>query len=172
MHAVNNDNIKRYSSFQHGEVSQLMWDLAHFPEVSEVLVQKSQNLIIEQMWYKHVQRFTASFLMGIVYGSRCPQYSSPDCAAFFDVHPQFLDILEFNKLPAVELFPLLRWVPERWAKWKQNANRIRRLHDDLFGHLLERVERRVENCQETGAFLESAVKHATEWRLDQRELLL
>ena len=110
--------------------------------------------------------------MSIVYGARSPQFTSPDIDAFFTVHPQFLDILEFNNLPAVELFPFLEWVPERWANWKQNAKRIRKMHDDLFTRLFDRVERRLQQGLETGAFMENLILNASEWGMDKRELLV
>ena len=124
------------------------------------------------MWYEHVQRFTASIVLCIVYGIRNPRFSSPEVKALLEVHPQFLRMLEFNRLPAVELFPFLKWVPERWANWKQDAKRIKQMHDDLFGKLFEGVESRIENGLETGAFMEKAIVHADEWGLENRELLL
>ena len=110
--------------------------------------------------------------MGIIYGTRSPQYTSPDVDAFLTVHPLFLDILELGKLPIAELIPILRWVPERWAKWKREARRIKKLHNHLFEGLLRKVEERLAGGLETGAFLEDAIKNAEEMGLDRRELLM
>ena len=80
--------------------------------------------------------------------------------------------LELGKSPPVDTFPILKLVPERWAKWKRNAMDIRRRQESLFGGLLEQVQRRIEEGKENGAFMEEAIKMRQEWGLDSDIMLM
>ena len=80
--------------------------------------------------------------------------------------------LEFGTMPPVDLFPILTWVPERFAKWKRIVKDIRHLHESLYDRLLKEIESRLEKGQGTGVFMEQAVEHAAEWGLDSRELVM
>ena len=101
-------------------------------------------LFYSQNWYTHIQRFTTSFAMGITYGQRAVRTQSRDCAGFLEVQPQFISALELGTMPPVDLFPILTWVPERWAAWKRTVTYIRELHETLYGRLLKTVETRVQ----------------------------
>jgi len=44
--ALNNDNIKKHSNVQYGEAVQLMWDLAHSPDVNKFIFVDGVKLFI------------------------------------------------------------------------------------------------------------------------------
>jgi hypothetical protein len=124
-----------------------------------------------QDWYTHIQRFTTSYAMGLVYGKRAPRAATPECAAFLHVQPQFMNLLEIGTAPPVDLFPILTYVPERWASWKRDVSRIKHLHDDLYGDLLKTVQKRRENGVSIGGLMETAIEHSQQWKLSSEDML-
>ncbi|KAF8312168.1 hypothetical protein F5887DRAFT_1090780 [Amanita rubescens] len=70
---LNHDNMKRLAPYQ--EAEQLF------------------------SWLPAIGRFTTSFAMGIVYGTRGATLESKYVAAFRHVHPQFMSIFDFGKAP-------------------------------------------------------------------------
>jgi hypothetical protein len=107
--------------------------------------------------------------MGIIYGHRAVRTESRDCAGFLEAQPQFMHALELGTMPPVDLFPILTWVPERWAEWKRTVSHVRGLHETLYGRLLNTVETRLQNGMGNGAFMEQAIINAKEWGLHDDE---
>lgn len=75
-------------------------------------------------------------------------------------------------MPPVDLFPILKLVPERWAHWKRVVRHVRMLHETMYDRLLTVVETRLKNGQQNGSFMEEAIQKATEWGLSKRDLLM
>lgn len=88
------------------------------------------------------------------------------------VHPRFMQILEIGTMPPVDLFPILKYVPERFAAWKQQSKEIRRLHETLYDRLLTDVEDRMKRGLSLGVFMERAIENSKEWGLNSREMLM
>jgi hypothetical protein len=109
--------------------------------------------------------------MSLTYGKRGPTLDSPDVADFLHVHPRFMHALEFGTMPPVDLFPILMWVPDRWAPWKKEVKEIRSLHEKLYERLLTDVETRLRKGEGNGAFMETVVQNKATWGLTDRELL-
>jgi len=147
--------VKKYRDYQFAEATQLLWDFARTPDA----------------WYNHIQRFTTSFAMGIIYGKRAPRISTSECAAFLNVQPQFMHLLELGTAPPVDLFPILAYVPEKWAPWKRSVKHVKALHDELYGNLLETVRKRLESGRSVGGLMEKAIQRSREWKLDSDDLL-
>ncbi|KAG1782228.1 cytochrome P450 [Suillus placidus] len=150
------ENFNKFIGCQHSEAIQLALDLAHDPEA----------------WYFHIHRFTTSFATTIVYGRRSPRVNSPDVAEFLHVHPQFLCALDIGTFPPVDIFPVLRFVPERWAPWKRAVKDIRMLHNAFYGRLLRAVEDRLKQGKGNGAFMEEIITDAVNLGLNDREVLM
>lgn len=175
---LSNDNFRKsgkFGKYQHAETIQLMWDLAHDPEVrfsdsSSCIWAEVVNAM--QAWFLHMKHYTTSFALGIIYGKRGPTLSSPDVVDFLNVHPKFLHALEIGTMPPVDLFPALTLVPERWAKWKRTVKNIRFLHESLYDKLLQSVENRMSSGHGSGVFMEQAIENAAEWGLSSREHLM
>jgi hypothetical protein len=125
-----------------------------------------------QNWYTHINRYTTSFALGVIYGKRAPRRQSEDCAAFLEVHPQFMHALELGTMPPVDLFPILTLVPERFAEWKRTVKHIRGLHEKLYWRLLRTVEQRIEKGLASDVFMEQAILNRKEWDLDDDTMLM
>ena len=66
--------------------------------------------------------------------------------------------------PPVDQVPLLKHVPERFARWKRVCRQVRDLQHDLYFGLLEETEKR---GFENGCFMETIIRRAHEWGLNR-----
>ncbi|TFY59191.1 hypothetical protein EVG20_g7883 [Dentipellis fragilis] len=132
---LSKENLKHFEGFQQAEMTQTMVDILRGP----------------QEWFAHLHRFTTSLTFGIIFGKRSPRAASPDVRDFLHVNPRFMALLEFGEAPPVDLFPILQYVPQRWAGWKREADAVRRLQGVLYGRLVGGVRRRVESGMANGA---------------------
>ena len=79
--------------------------------------------------------------------------------------------LELGTMPPVDIFPILKYVPARFAPWKREVNEIRHLQETLYGRLLSDVEDRIKEGILLDVFMEKAIQNADEWGLN-REMLM
>jgi cytochrome P450 len=97
-------------------------------------------------------------VIGTIFGTRGPTLDNPYVKGFLDVHPQFLHCLEFGTMPPVDLFPVLTYVPERFARWKRLSKKVKSIHDRLFDQLLVSVEKRVRDGQGIDNYMEELLE--------------
>lgn len=81
-----------------------------------------------------------------------------------------MHVLELGKMPPVDIFPFLNWVPERYSGWKKKVLKVKQQQEDLFGRLLEIVKRRTNNGVVNGSFMEEAYTRREEWMLSDSML--
>ncbi|KAF8623649.1 hypothetical protein AX17_007348 [Amanita inopinata Kibby_2008] len=153
---LSNENMRKMHTYQRAEATQLMWELANQPDE----------------WFEHIRRFTTSLIMAVVYGIRGPTLKNPNVKDFMEVHPQFLHCLEFGTMPPVDLFPILTYVPERFAEWKRLAKKVKFLHERLFDRILSMVETRVASGEGIGAFMEELLTKGPSIGLATRDHLM
>ncbi|KAF9467088.1 cytochrome P450 [Collybia nuda] len=153
---LHHDNFKRYAELQTAESHQLMWDLYHSPD----------------RWFEHIHRFVVSFASIIVYGKRSPRLESLDVTQFLTVHPQFMEAMNIATVVPVDLFPILEYVPEVFAKWKRQVKNVRGMHEALYGRLLDEVQGRLKLGAGNGCFLEDIINRADDLGINTREQLL
>jgi cytochrome P450 len=150
------ESIRKTAPYRHAEAAQLMGELVNQPEG----------------WFEHIQRYTTSLVLASIYGLRGPTLQNPNVKDFQEVHPQFLFCLEFGTMPPVDLFPILTYVPERFAGWKRLAKRVRFLHEKLYDRLLATVERRVASGQGVGSIMEELLTIGPSMGLLTREHIM
>jgi hypothetical protein len=109
--------------------------------------------------------------MTTLYGHRAPRSSTSEAAEFVKLQLDFMRVVDLGKAPPVDLFPILKYVPERFAKWKRDATDVRRRQEALFGRLVDMVKRRVHSGQENGCFMEEAYQRRDEWGLGSDSML-
>ncbi|KAF8649379.1 hypothetical protein AX16_005820 [Volvariella volvacea WC 439] len=148
------DNLERYRPAQRAEATHLMLDMVLNPEG----------------FYDDISRLTTSFFLAIIYGHRAPRSSCYEAKTFTQVQLDFMYVLEMGKLPPVDIFPVLNWVPDKWAGWKQQVLDVKRRQEELFGHLVSMVRKRVDGGVENGSFMEEAYKNQKQWGLSDSML--
>lgn len=108
--------------------------------------------------------------MSVLYGKRCPRYETHEATAFFEVQHLWEMVHEQGAHPPIDLFPFLKYVPERWARWKTLCNQTRKLQRDLYFGLLDECEERLARGEENGCFMDEVIKGRERFGLD-REML-
>jgi hypothetical protein len=102
-----------------------------------------------------------------MYGRRAPRLTTTEVTDFFHVQQRWEQLLEPGAHPPVDLIPILKSVPERWASWKTETRIIRRLQRKLYFGLLERVEERVNKGMFNGCRMETVIENASSYGLDR-----
>ncbi|KAK1227689.1 hypothetical protein PQX77_009314 [Marasmius sp. AFHP31] len=108
--------------------------------------------------------------MSVAFGKRCPRYESYEATAFYETNRLWNSILEPGAYPPVDLLPFLKYIPERWATWKQLSKLIRRKQRELYFGLLAETEKRMKMGEENGSYMEEVLSRQVELRLD-REMI-
>ncbi|KAH8817739.1 cytochrome P450 [Flagelloscypha sp. PMI_526] len=127
---------------QRGESIQFMYDVLHDPK----------------NFAKHAARYTYSTISSVLYGARFPRYESKEVIDFYHMITVWSQLMEPGRHPPVDLIPLLKYVPERWAPWKRDAAEVRRLQRGHYCGLLDRVKKRLATGESVGAFMETIVR--------------
>lgn len=108
--------------------------------------------------------------MSVVYGIRSPRYETKEATAFFEMEKRWTQLMEPGAHPPVDLLPFLKYVPERWAPWKQACKHVRSLQRNLYFGLLDDCENRLRKGEGNGCYMEEVIERQDALGLDH-ELL-
>ena len=97
------------------------------------------------------------------------RYESKDISALFEIVQLENEVFDAATQPPVDMLPVLKYVPARWAPWKSLMKQIRSLHRTLFFDLLKECENRVAQGGESEqeAFIDMVVRRQMEFGLDR-----
>ena len=141
-HLVSKDACAKHLQIQEAEASQLMYDLLQHPEA----------------YYKHVERYVMSTMLTVVFGLRCSHAESSPISEFSALEVDWENLIIPGHHPPVDLFPVLRLIPERWAQWKTICRNLKARQEKLYFGLLESCERRMTQRGPNGCFLEKVLQ--------------
>ncbi|ESK84986.1 cytochrome p450, partial [Moniliophthora roreri MCA 2997] len=141
----------KHLPIQRAEATQLLFDILQTPE----------------SFYTHIRRYSNSVIMSVLYGKRCPRYETPETTAFFQAQHEWELLLEPGATPPLDLLPILKHVPERWASWKKDVRACRRHQRDLYFGLLDETARRMEKGEENGCYMEDVLRRQEEFGMDR-----
>ncbi|KAJ6584471.1 cytochrome P450 [Mycena capillaripes] len=161
---------------QRAEATQLLHALIHSPQASRFfhLSQSSSllayTLLLTQLtiqsFYTDIQRYSFSVIRSVLYGKRAPRFEAPDVTTFFRVVEEWNALGAPGAMPPVDLFPLLKLVPERWAGWKRECKRIRKLQRVQYFGLLEETKERLLSGEKNGSYMEKVLTRKGELGMD------
>ncbi|KAJ7276612.1 cytochrome P450 [Mycena rebaudengoi] len=137
----------RQLPIQQAEATQLLHDILRQP----------------QAYYTHIRRFSSSVIMSVLYGKRSPRYETPETTAFFEVQHEWEAILKPGGTPPLDFIPILKHVPARFAKWKRDCAKIRKLQRDLYFGLLDETKERLSAGEENGSYMEEILTRQEEF---------
>ncbi|KAJ7607153.1 cytochrome P450 [Roridomyces roridus] len=109
---------------------------------------------------------SSSVILSVLYGKRAPRYETRETTAFFEAQHEWERVLEPGATPPIDLIPLLKYVPVRWAKWKRDCARTRKLQRDLYFGLLNETRERLGRGEENGCYMEEILKSQEELGMD------
>ncbi|KAK7023184.1 cytochrome P450 [Favolaschia claudopus] len=136
----------KHLPIQRAEASQLLHDILCRPEA----------------FYTHIRRFANSVILSVLYGKRAPRYETREATAFFEAQHEWELVLEPGATPPIDLIPILKYVPERWAKWKQDCAKTRKMQRKLYFGLLDEAKERLSQGEENGCFMEEILAKEVE----------
>ncbi|KAK7052033.1 putative cytochrome P450 [Favolaschia claudopus] len=141
----------KHLPIQRAEASQLLHDILCRPEA----------------FYTHIRRFANSVILSVLYGKRAPRYETREATAFFEAQHEWELVLEPGATPPIDLIPILKYVPERWAKWKQDCAKTRKMQRKLYFGLLDEAKERLSQGEENGCFMEEILAKQVELGMDR-----
>ncbi|KAA1473593.1 cytochrome P450 [Dentipellis sp. KUC8613] len=148
---LSKDACNNHLPIQSAEATQLMYDFLKQPD----------------QFYDHVNRYTSSVITSVLAGVRSPRITSPIVVAFIDYVHKWAGLMEPAAHPPVDVFPILKYVPERWASWKTIVRDVRAGQRRLYFSLIGSCERRVAADQRNGSFLEDVVANLEKYGIDR-----
>jgi hypothetical protein len=106
-----------------------------------------------------------------MYGNRIPRITTPIAVEFWEMQEKWMNLMSPTAHPPVDLIPILKKLPERFAPWKTLCNDVRNRQRKIYTRLLDQVERRMARGEGNGCFMETVSAKAKEWNLDRENLL-
>jgi hypothetical protein len=70
--------------------------------------------------------------------------------------------MEPGATPPVDMIPILKLVPERWAKWKRDCRKIRKRQRAMFFGLLNETILRLRQGEKNGSYMEEVLEREEE----------
>ncbi|KAJ7257797.1 cytochrome P450 [Mycena rebaudengoi] len=141
----------RHLPIQQAEATQLLHDILRQP----------------QAYRAHTRRYSSSVIMSVLYGKRSPRYETPQTTAFFKAQHEWDLLLEPGTTPPIDFIPILKLVPARFAKWKRDCAKVRKLQRDLYFGLLDETKKRLSAGEENGSYMEEILTRQEEFGMDR-----
>jgi hypothetical protein len=96
--------------------------------------------------------------------STVERYETKETKAVFHLLQRWEHLIDGAAHPPVDLLPILKYVPERWASWKSLCKEVRSLQSELYFGLLSECEERVAKSQSQTqlAFMDEVVERQKE----------
>lgn len=107
-----------------------------------------------------------SIIRSVMYGRRVPQFEAPEIVQFFAVLEKWNQLVEPGATPPLEMIPLLKLVPARWARWKRDGARVRALQRELYFGWLEETKEKVRRGEGNGSYMEEVLRRREELGMD------
>ena len=80
-------------------------------------------------------------------------------------------IMELGATPAVDSFPLLKWIPQRFlGNWQNRAEEVGGMMKSLYSEMLQRVEARRQCGINKDSFIDRVLDQQDKNRLSRNEL--
>jgi hypothetical protein len=109
--------------------------------------------------------------MSVMFGVRFPRTTTSLYQDFWKMIAIAVELSSPAEQPPIDIFPILEWIPERWAQWKAKARDLKNAQEGVFRRMLMPVERRLEEGTGNESFMEEVYQRAEEWGLDEAALL-
>jgi hypothetical protein len=105
-----------------------------------------------------------SVIYSVLHGRRVAQHE--EITGYIAVMHEWSGLLEPGAVPPVDAIPILKRIPERWAKWKRDCKRVRDLQRARYFGLLEDTRERMRRNQHNGSFMEVVLERQAELGMD------
>ena len=123
--------------------SPMLCDEHHQP-IQEAETRALMNDLLEtpEQFAGHIRRTTSSIASILVYGQRGPTIDHKYATQVYEVMDRWSEAMEPGANPPVDVFPILKLIPTRFAPWKRRALEAGRVMDEAWGGSLDAVRAR------------------------------
>lgn len=95
------------------------------------------------------------YLTILVYGLRTPNVTKAHTKDLYAVAERLSEMFEPGATPPVDIFPFLKWIPERMlGTWRSRALEVKGQMDALYGKWYNQVKERRKTSNSRGCFLD------------------
>ncbi|TVY35450.1 Cytochrome P450 monooxygenase [Lachnellula occidentalis] len=120
---------------------------------------------------KHPKRFSNSITTTLVYGIRTATIDTPHLVELFELMEDWSKIMETGSTPPVDIFPILKYLPESLlGYWRTQARDVGKAMDALYGKMVGKVMKRRLASGSAGSFLDSVLDKQNEPNFTRDEL--
>ncbi|KAJ7862204.1 cytochrome P450, partial [Mycena leptocephala] len=147
----------RHLPIQRAEATQPLYNILCSPQAS-------------LSFYTDIQRYSISVILSVLYGKRVPRYETSEIAAFFKVTHQWSHLVEPGATPPVDAIPLLKFVPEQWARWKCDCKRVRNLQRALYFGWVDETKGMLLRGEGNGSYVEEVLARQEELGMDDEKI--
>ncbi|KAF8990695.1 cytochrome P450 [Hymenopellis radicata] len=147
----NKDACSRRLPIQQAEIAQLLSDLAHNPKD----------------FFPSTYRYSNSVITSILAGVRSPRHDSLLVTLVHRMMHKWSIFAEPATQPPLDLIPLLRYVPERWASWKPATRQLRSIQHNIYDSIVEVCKARIRRDASNGSALDEVLPTCEERGIDE-----
>jgi cytochrome P450 len=146
---------------------------SHLPVQQAEGIQLAYDLMTDHKTevQQHLRRFSTSVIMSVMFGVRIPRTSTRAFVDFWNVMEKYIYLTAPTTHPPMDIFPILKYLPERFASWKRECREVRAEKRAHLSRVIKPVEERLAKGEENGSFMEVIYQRAKEWNLDEEAVL-
>ncbi|PTD02528.1 Cytochrome P450 monooxygenase patH [Fusarium culmorum] len=132
-----------------------MIDKSHLPILEAEATQLIRDFMVDPDHFEHhAHRYANSFIMSTTYGIRTPSHNTAHLVAINKITEQTASLIVPGVLPPVDIFPILKLVPERFlGNWRTLCTDLGDATDKLYTSILQEVieRRKIKGPRDTFA---------------------
>lgn len=114
-----------------------------------------QLLQTPDAYYDHIRRYSTAVILSSVFGVRGSHFNDPKVQRLYHAQDQFTAIMETGATPPVDVFPVLKSLPNFVAPWRKWALSIRKEQRSLYFELLQGVKDRLDHGISRNCFMDT-----------------
>ena len=97
-----------------------------------------------------------------VFGVRSPTVKTPHLVELYKIMEEWSKVMEAGATPPVDIFPFLKWVPERLlGNWITRSQDVGKAMDRLYGRMVSHVIQRRARSGSKNSFIDAVIDQKT-----------
>ncbi|MCJ1346970.1 hypothetical protein MMC31_005190 [Peltigera leucophlebia] len=136
------------------------------------VVQMLKDFLVEPeglMW--HPKRFNNSIIMSLVFGIRSNTTKALHLNELHELTEAWFKSMEAGAAPPVDIFPILKWIPQRFFNnWITRGRNVGIAADKLYGRMISHVIQRRLGADSRRSFLDDVLDQQEKLQLNRNEL--
>lgn len=104
-------------------------------------------------------------MSSILYGKRIATYDSPESSALFEMLDMWIHIITPGTVPPLDFFPILKYVPSRFAQWKRLVQLVRTAQRTVYFGMLDDFKKRLSEGRGNNGYMEGVLENGESWGL-------